>query len=136
MAAEGPPGVMPDSGEGGERRRLLLVEDERITSAALKGILNLRGWDVTVAPTVAQATAAVRSERFSAVVLDLVLPDGDGEVIMTEVRRRFGDTVPVVVTSGVGDPQRIEAVTKEGPAAFLRKPIRLNDLLDAIGHSA
>jgi two-component system response regulator PfeR len=114
-------------------KRLLLVEDDRITSAALKGILTLRGWEVIVATTVAQGTAAVREGRFDAVVLDLVLPDGDGEVVLGELRRRQGDGVAVVVMTGVGEAERIEALTREGPAALLRKPIRLNDLLEGIG---
>jgi DNA-binding response OmpR family regulator len=120
----------------GAKRKLLLVEDDRPTSNALRGILSLRGWDVTVATTVREGVEAVGRERFSAVVLDLMLPDGDGEAVLDELRLKAdpeGPAVPAVVTTGVSDAERIEAVSRRGVAVLLRKPIQLSDLLKAIG---
>ena len=117
------------------RRRLLLVEDDRATYSALRGILTIKGWEVTVATSVADGMAAITpgGAPYDAVVLDLMLPDGDGEAILAQVRRQFGRSLPVVVTTGVSDAQRLGAVTQMAPAALLRKPIRLADLLNAIG---
>ena len=67
------------------RPRLLLVEDDRATYSALRGILNLRGWDVRVATSVAEARA-ILDESVDAVILDLMLPDGHGEGLLPDIR--------------------------------------------------
>jgi two-component system response regulator RegA len=114
------------------RRRLLLVEDDRATYTALRGILTLRGWDVRVATSVRDGLDAVQDGPYDALVLDLILPDGNGEAVLAELRRRWGDAAPAVVTTGLSDAQRIAAVSQMGVAALLRKPIQLSDLLSGI----
>jgi two-component system response regulator RegA len=116
------------------RRKLLLIEDDRATFTALRGILALRGWDVTVATTVAEAGAAL-GDPVDAVVLDLMLPDGDGLSILERIRRE-GRDVPVVVTTGTVDDARVAAVRRLEPAALLHKPILVADLLKAIARAA
>lgn len=113
------------------RPRLLLVEDDRATYAALRGILSLRGWDVRVATSVAEARAEL-GESIDAVILDLMLPDGSGEGLLPEIRAQF-PTIPVAVTTGISDGSRIEAVEQMGATALLRKPITLGELLRVIG---
>lgn len=117
-----------------KRLKLLLVEDDRATYMALKGILSLKGWDVTVATTVAEASAVI-DEPVDAVILDLMLPDGTGEDLLERLRKR-SDTVPIAVTTGVTDAKRIADVTRMAPTVVLRKPIGLSDLLKAITPSA
>jgi DNA-binding response OmpR family regulator len=116
------------------RPKLLLVEDDRATYMALKGILSLRGWDVVVATSVAEASAVI-DEPLDAVILDLMLPDGSGEALLERVRQRSA-TVPVAVTTGVSDAARIAHVQRLAPTVVLRKPIGLADLLKAITPNA
>ena len=114
------------------RPKLLLVEDDRATYMALKGILTLRGWDVVVATTLAEAQAALEGNSvLNAAVLDLVLPDGGGETVLRQLRDRSGE-IPIAVTTGIADGERIAALEKLRPTALLRKPIALADLLRAI----
>ena len=115
------------------RPRLLLVEDDRATYTALKGILTLRGWDVVVATTVADALEAIKSD-LDAVILDLILPDGGGEVLLQQLRNE-SRPVPVAVTTGTTDAQRIADVERLRPTVLLKKPIALTDLLKAIKQS-
>jgi DNA-binding response OmpR family regulator len=115
------------------RPRLLLVEDDRATYTALKGILTLRGWDVVVATTVAEGLEAIKSD-LDAVVLDLMLPDGEGETVLRQLRREAPRT-PVAVTTGVNDARRIAEVERMRPTVLLKKPIALTDLLNAIKQS-
>jgi len=114
------------------RPRLLLVEDDLATYTALKGILTLRGWDVTVATTLEQAKIAIDAAKdLNTVILDLMLPDGEGEDLLQELKTRPSQTM-IVVTTGVDDAQRIADVEKLAPNVLLRKPIALAELLGAI----
>lgn len=120
-------------GEKSVRPKLLLVEDDRATYTALRGILTLRGWDVVVATTVAEALAAADAPDLDAVILDLMLPDGQGETVLKTLRERDGNgRLPIAVTTGVSDAQRIANVERLGATVLLRKPIALADLLKAI----
>jgi DNA-binding response OmpR family regulator len=112
------------------RPRLLLVEDDRATYTAIQGILTLRGWDVVVATTVATARVAMAGP-LDAAVLDLMLPDGAGEQLLAQLRGRFAG-IPIAVTTGVSDPDRLGELRQVGPTSLLRKPISIQDLLQAI----
>ncbi len=114
------------------RPRLLLVEDDHDTYTALKGILTLRGWDVTVATTLVQAKAEVDTDHnLGAVILDLMLPDGEGEELLSHLRDHAFN-FPVAVTTGVEDSDRIAEVQKLAPTILLKKPIALSELIGAI----
>lgn len=119
------------SGTRAARPRLLLVEDDRATYTVLKGILALRGWEVSLATTVAEAREALEEEQLDAAVLDLMLPDGAGDALVREFRERFPE-MPIAVTTGVSDVDRLAAIHQDGPTVLLRKPIALPDLLKAL----
>jgi len=106
------------------------VEDDPATSRALRLILGRKGWDVVVAKTLAEARTLLLPAP-QGVVLDLMLPDGDGASLLAEIRDN-GLPTRVVVTTGVNDPDRLAAVRALLPTAVLTKPITLPDLLRAL----
>jgi CheY-like chemotaxis protein len=114
------------------RPLLLLVEDDRATSKALRGIFDRRGWDVLHAATVAEALSLLSADP-KCVILDLMLPDGDGLTVLKKIR---SENLPirVVVTTGSNDPARIRAVSALRPEVFLGKPVSLHDLLAGLGN--
>lgn len=112
------------------RPRLLLVEDDRATYTALKGILTLRGWDVTVATTLADARSAL-ANKHDAVILDLMLPDGNGEALLGPLRASWGNC-PIAVTTGINDDQRLALIQQMGATALLKKPVSLAEVLRVI----
>jgi CheY-like chemotaxis protein len=108
-------------------RRVLVIEDDATTCSALKSILTRRGWDVLVAPDLARGIVLM-DQNPQCVILDLMLPDGDGIAILKYIRARNLPT-KVVVTTGVNDTERLEAVRGLNPTSLLRKPIDLWSLL-------
>ena len=112
------------------RPRLLLLEDDRATYTALRGILRLRGWDVLLATTIAEARDALE-EPLDAAVFDLMLPDGAADGLVEILRTRCPD-LPIAITTGVSDADRLASIHLEGPTVLMRKPISLPDLLKAI----
>jgi DNA-binding response OmpR family regulator len=109
-----------------------LVEDDPATTKALKGIFDRRGWDVLNASTIADALRMLDWNP-DCVVLDLMLPDGDGSMILAKIR---AEKLPirVAVTTGSNDPFRLRSVLKLNPDVFLTKPVNLIELLDGLGH--
>ena len=107
-------------------RRLLLVEDDPATYNALKGIFSRRGWDVVVAPSLAKALSHV-PEGFDTIILDLMLPDGDGIAVLRQIRS-LKLSSRVIVPTRINDQQRLDAVNALQPDAILHKPIDIHAL--------
>jgi two-component system KDP operon response regulator KdpE len=108
------------------KHRMLLVEDDLATRTRLRRIFALCGWEVVEAATVAEGLARLATPP-DCLLLDLELPDGDGESILRRVRTD-GLPVRVVVNTGTDDPDRLGAVSAMGPDALLKKPLDSNGL--------
>jgi CheY-like chemotaxis protein len=65
-------------------------------------------------------------------ILDLNLPDGDGATVLAAIRDS-GLATRVVVATGTGDHDHFERVRRLGPERLLRKPVFLDELLEAFG---
>src|SRR3954452_16039164 len=105
----------------GQQHRMLLVEDDQDTRNILRRILTLCGWEVVEACSIAEGMARLDPPP-DCLLLDLQLPDGDGEEILRKVRE---DGLPtrVVVNTGIGDPARLGEVAGLHPDSLLRKPL-------------
>jgi two-component system KDP operon response regulator KdpE len=107
--------------------RILVVDDEPHIVRGLKIILRTAGYAVEAAETKAQAMAALASRPPDAVVLDLVLPDGQGVDVCREVRRWSG--LPIVVLSAVGDEREKVRALDAGADDYVTKPFGTDELL-------
>jgi DNA-binding response OmpR family regulator len=107
-----------------------LVEDDPVSASALQAILRRRGFEVQAATTLARAMDLLKSQP-EFVLLDLMLPDGDGAAVLRQVRQTSPET-RVLVTTAVSDPERLRALRVLGPDVILQKPIDLNALLKLI----
>src|SRR5262249_50615159 len=90
----------PMSSEDGGRR-ILVVGDEPQIVRALKVILRGAGYSTDQAESKEEALNAVSVHPPDAMVLDLVLPDGSGVDVCTEIRT--WTSLPIIVLSAVGD---------------------------------
>ena len=116
-----------------ERGRALVVEDEAGIGRALMLLLRRRRVAAVICPTVAEAMAYIESgETFDWVLLDLMLPDGDGETVFERLRAERHPATVVVMT-GIGDEQRLESVRAMNPQAVLRKPFDFDAVMQCIG---
>jgi two-component system, OmpR family, response regulator RegX3 len=82
--------------------RVLIVEDEEAVARPLAAALRREGFAPRVAPTASQALEELVAWRPNAMVLDVMLPDGDGRDVCREVRTR--SDIPVVIVTARGDP--------------------------------
>jgi DNA-binding response OmpR family regulator len=123
---------VPTAGEA--KRILLLVEDDWRTHSALRKILTRFGWEVHSAMTVSGGLALLHLKP-DAIILDMMLPDGDGMEILRQVRA--SDLTPrIAVTTGIEDRVRLEEIRKYAPDGLLRKPLELQQLLAILGNEA
>jgi DNA-binding response OmpR family regulator len=111
-------------------KRILLVEDDRSTSNALRQLLTAYGYQVLIVGTVADAIAAIDDSLWG-VILDLMLPDGDGAEVLRKIRS-MGAKTRVCITTGVSSPVWLQRVQALSPDCILQKPIDLAQLLEKL----
>jgi two-component system response regulator PilR (NtrC family) len=109
---------------------LLLVDDDAFSAKSLRLLLTNWGYDVTVASSIADAKAAL-ARPFEFMILDLMLPDGDGAELLRYVRQHKLPT-KVTVTTGVSDHDRLKDVRSLQPTEVLSKPIDLSKLMSLL----
>jgi two-component system KDP operon response regulator KdpE len=117
--------------------RVLLVEDDRELRTMLRDALLLEGYELYTAASLSEGLAllqglAARSGRpddagTDLVLLDLGLPDGDGEDLLAALRERHA--IPLIVISArEGDGQKIRLLDA-GADDYLVKPFSIGELL-------
>ncbi len=103
------------------RGRVLVVEDEPYVRTSLGELLRARGYDVDLAPSVADAFASLGRSPVDVVLTDLKMPGADG---LDLVRRMQGTYpgLPVVVLTGQGTIVSAVACIKAGASDYILKP--------------
>jgi two-component system response regulator RegX3 len=106
--------------------RILVVEDERAISEPLAESLAREGFAVDVAATVADAQEALRRGEPDLLLLDVMLPDGDGRDLCREVRR--GSDVPIVMLTARGEEIDRVVGLELGADDYVVKPFSAREL--------
>ena len=108
--------------------RLLLVEDDRELRHTLQECLSLEGYVVQPAASLADARQLARhGGPFDVLLLDLGLPDGDGTVLLAELRAR-GPLAAVVISARQAEQQKVQLLDA-GADDYLVKPFGMAELL-------
>ena len=106
---------------------VLVVDDEPQIVRGLKIILRAAGYSVETAATKSEALSALAARPPAAIVLDLVLPDGQGVEVCQEVRR--WSRLPILVLSAVGDEREKVRALDAGADDYMTKPFGTDELL-------
>ena len=106
---------------------LLVVEDDAQLVMALALTLRSRGYDVTTAGTAADALRLAGARRFDVVVLDLGLPDADGQELLKELREWL--RAPIIILSARDHEQQKIHALDNGADDYLTKPFSAGELL-------
>ena len=112
------------------RPQLLFVDDESSIRVLMPAVLARHGFQVTAAGTVSEALNLIATHHFDVLVSDLGLPDGDGCMLLRELRKRQPKLAGIVV-SGHGLDSDIERTRSAGFAEHLTKPVSVDALKQA-----
>lgn len=110
---------------------VLLVEDDRNLREALAETLADEGYRVVTASTLKEARAALKTVTPDVLVLDLMLPDGDGSTLCTEVKRAGLPTRVLMLTARTLEDDVVKGFGS-GADDYVGKPYRLKELLARI----
>ncbi|HTF68900.1 MAG TPA: response regulator transcription factor [Edaphobacter sp.] len=109
---------------------ILLIDDDVELCESLTCLLEMEQIAVTSAHNIARGKSEAWSKRYDLVVLDVMLPDGDGRVLLQEIRERFD--VPVIMLTARGDAGDRIAGLENGADDYIPKPFIPGELVARI----
>lgn len=118
-------------GKTATRQRILLIEDDPAMRMGLRDNLEVEGYEVLGAETAGAGVEAALRERPDLILLDIMLPDGDGLDVCRTLRAE-GLQMPVIMLTAKG--QEIDKVLglEMGADDYVVKPFSLRELLARI----
>jgi len=123
--------VLLDDPRAADTQTVLLVEDDELLRRAVRLGLEECGFRVYEAGGGAEALAQLAAMKPDIVVLDHMLTDMKGTEVLEGLRKTNLSTIVVVVTA-YSSPSLAVQYTAAGADGFLRKPFKLEALIDAI----
>ena len=115
----------------GGKAGILLVDDDQIILDSLGGFLELEGYDVTIASSIAKAINCLKASQFNLVMTDVSMPTSDGFELLRYVRANHEEIVVILVT-GYGTIEAAVEAIKLGAYDYLTKPIIDDDVRLAV----
>lgn len=112
------------------RKKILVIEDEAPIRKLLDIALQSSGYDCWLAATAREGKIMAAAQQPDLVLLDLGLPDEDGQQLLKSLREWY--TKPVIIVSARSSEAEIIEALDKGANDYLTKPFRTGELLARI----
>ncbi|MDZ7813039.1 MAG: response regulator transcription factor [Ideonella sp.] len=110
--------------------KLLLIDDDARLTSMVGDYLRGHGYEVDTAGSLAQGRECLRQVSYDALVLDLMLPDGDGLDLTREIRAEARTRrLPLLMLTARGEPTDRIIGLEIGADDYLPKPFEPRELL-------
>lgn len=111
--------------------KILLIEDDAGLRTTLKEALLVEGYEVNPSASIADASALLRSampsqEPFNLVILDLGLPDGQGDELLLQIRSQYALLI-IIISAQHEDSKKVNLLDA-GADDYLVKPFSISEL--------
>lgn len=120
-------------GYRGERRRVLIVDNEEVDRSLLATVLQPLGFELQQAASGHECLERVAGFAPHAILMDLAMPGIDGWATIRALRAQRLSDAPVAIVSGNAFDKDLENDVGITPQDFVLKPVRVNELLDWLG---
>ena len=111
------------------RPHVLIAEDNELVCGALRVLFEETGHRVTTTPTIAATVAAALADPVDLLLLDLGLADGDGLLVLDQLRERGAVPRVSVALTGRDEPEIKARCLAAGCTEVLVKPVPVGTLL-------
>ena len=110
--------------------KILVVEDDKEINKLLSDFLVSNGYEVKSLFDGLKATDAVKNEAADLVILDLMLPYKNGDMVLSDIRRI--SNIPVIIISAKETTQNKIDLLRLGADDYMTKPFDLEEVLARI----
>jgi len=122
-------------GYHGERRRVLVVDNEQVDRELIVNILTPLGFEVAEAATGQECLEIYQSFKPHVILMDLAMPIMDGWEASYIIRNVHFSDVPIAIVSANAFDKNLENSANINPKDFIVKPVNVEELLDWFGEN-
>ena len=116
-----------------EPKKILIIDDERVSQLAVATRLRSNGYSVVSAGDAIMAITIAKEEKPDLILLDIGLPGGDGIMVMKRIAAISSIALtPIIIITAGDSPHTQERAFENGAVAFFQKPVDFDKLLEAI----
>ena len=114
--------------------KVLLIDDNTEITELFETTLTAKGYSVKITNDGREGLELIKKKESDLVLLDLAIPEFSGEDVLNELQKDgpLDDYNIYIFTASVMSDGEADEFIKKGVLGFLRKPVRLNDLIDVI----
>lgn len=110
--------------------KILIVEDDATIAFSMKYALEGEGYEVDSANNIENAKNKIKSNNYDLLLLDVMLPDGNGYELCEEVRKN--SEVPIIFLTACDEEVNIVMGLDIGADDYITKPFRVRELMSRI----
>ncbi len=111
----------------GDPSRLLIIDDEEKICWMLKQNFVNEGWSVDTATDGESGLNHVKHNTYTAIFLDLMMPDSDGLEILKKIKEDGSEAIVIIITGHASYDTAIQAI-KLGAHDYIRKPLAFTEI--------
>ncbi|SRR6266849_5116224 len=118
------------------QKRVLVVDDDPAVRKLLASVLGQRGLSVFAAAGGQEAIDLLRTQRFTVVILDLLMPGRDGFAVLEELKYVDSKSAPVVLVLTGAERQVVDRLDPRRIHGVVRKPFDADELASIVAACA
>ena len=110
-------------------KRILVIDDEEIVANAMKEVLATFGYETVIHTSAEAGEEAALGENFDLIMVDLIMPDGNGAEVTRSILKAKPESTILVITGHPHDPLAGEAL-EAGAKSLVAKPFEIGKVID------
>jgi CheY-like chemotaxis protein len=113
------------------KHKILVVDDEQNIREIIKDLLQMRGYDVTIAVDGSDALDKMKYEEFALYILDVYMPRLNGLELMKKIKEQYPLAV-IIITTGYSSINGALNAIRSGAFHYITKPINGDELFSVV----
>lgn len=110
-----------------QQQRILVIDDDEYICQGMQELLTMKGYNAETAATVGGFRSIHKSKQFDLYIIDVLLPDGSGFDICSEIRKC--SDAPIIFLTSCDDEESITKGLDMGADDYVTKPFRSGELI-------
>jgi two-component system response regulator VicR len=116
-----------------QKKKILIIEDDRALQNALVEILSKEGYETTSAFDGEEGVQKAQIEKPDLILLDLILPKKDGYEVLAELKKSSSESIPVLILTNLEEIDNVQKALDLGAKTFMVKSdFSLKDIVEKI----